>query len=205
MRSLYIVRGGIVLFFCLFLITLQGCKESDNIMFGPYKIDETDNKFDGYKIYCMNSNNLLEKEADMSLSELFRPIPTSGTHFLLEKVVSKDSDAYYVVIEYNSSDWLFIRDDIDLKIIYTKQDGAEETIPLLPVKNTKKENIISGSHIQEILHYSITVDQIRALSEAKAAKLRLMGKKGFVVRYFYFVNIQYLKNFLGEPFIKGGK
>ncbi len=199
-----IFKLGALCLIALALGTLQGCKESNNLMFGPYQIDVTTNEFDGYKIYRMHSNILLYEEPNMQLDEMFRPIPVSATNFLLEKVVTKDSEKIAVVLEHGSPKWLFIRKDADLKIIFKDQNDQEKTITLLPIANSKTEEVTRGG-VYETIKYTIAVDQIKALSEAKSAKLRIVGKNDFVVRYFYFVNIQYLKNFLEEPFVKGEK
>ncbi len=187
-----------VLFVLTFLFFVLGCKEMDPWLFGEYNIEYVKDDFDGYEKYFMTTNPLFSEEPD--LNGAIGTLNFSGMHFLLQKFITEENSYYSLILEYYSHKWLFISEKTHLKIILEKEDGKSKIISLKPFSRRQTE-VLSGGSITERILYHITLAEIKKISTGISAKVKVSGHDGHDISYFCYLNFEYIKRFLKEPFI----
>jgi hypothetical protein len=57
-----------------------------------------------------------------------------------------------------------------------------------------------SSYVLERIAYDISYEELKFLSMGSSGKVKIMGNDSYLVRYIYYVNFNYLKKFIEEPF-----
>lgn len=170
-----------VLILCLVLFT-TGCAGS--LCFVQTRYDE----FEGYTISRMINNSLGGSDFNMN---------PESVGLNIQKVVSKggcESISLMVIYADYSDDarWLFISNGeslvllIDGKRIGLVGEGSGNYRDVLPY----------GSGVIERAWYPVSREIIHTISNAKEVKVRLIGSKGFIERYFVQANFNNFKKFV---------
>lgn len=172
---------------------------NNNILFGQYSVGYTEDDFDNYKRHTLESNPLLSSEPDLNLNEYVRPVSISGTHMLIERFEHDKKSTYSIIIKYKSSEWLFISETDPLQILFT--DSSNKTNSLnLPPESSRGSTVLDGGIVFEKMRYEISFEDLQKLATGISGKLKITGKDEYLIRYIYYVNFDYIRKFVNEPF-----
>ena len=147
-----------------------------------YSVRTTNNEFDGYTRY-QSEGNVLSGGC----------IYCSRVELNIVNFKYKDGrELNYLLAEYNSTDWLFLSRDGELKLLV---DG--ELHNSLP-KFDPVSDVLYGGRVYESAMYPISADFLKTLSQAKEIKIQLYGRDVYVEREFAEENFSNWKKFVGE-------
>lgn len=111
-------------------------------------------------------------------------------------VVSDDAGRrFYLAAQWLGDDWIFIKDGQSLDLLV---DG--DRMSLTGSVTTQDVDLCSsgGCNVDERANYSVTADQLRAISVASQVIMRLQGRRGYVERTFTAANMNVFRSFVAE-------
>jgi len=171
-----------IIIFLFVLSLFVGCGSS----YYSYNVEHLNDAFDGFTIDRMSGNYLTDT------------YNVSNSAWLnVQKYKSKnDVISYHLIIEYWDSKWLFIGEGESLVLLV---DG--ERIGFTGEGSKQFREVESGTYgvaSKEKAFYSVTVEQLRKISNAKEVKIKIQGSTSFATREFSKENFQNIRRFILE-------
>lgn len=120
--------------------------------------------------------------------------PLSVTHVELnaEEYRSRDGKILYsLIVDYSSNEWLFIRQGESLVL-----DVDGQRIGLKGNGSAAHRGIIYGDRVREKAWYGISYEALEMIAHAEEVRLRVIGTRHEVERYFSEQNFRNLKHFV---------
>lgn len=171
-----------LLILCLVLFTTN-CAASNQCSIHTYH-----DEFDSYTITYMLNNSLGKDGPDLSIYS-----SSSVLDLNAQKLVSKEGHVSYSLIiecvsQLENGSWIFITSGESLAFLI---DGKR--VGLTGNGSGNDRDLFHSGTIMERAEYPVSREMIRTISNAKEVKVRLIGSKGFIERYFVQANFNNFK------------
>ena len=147
-----------------------------------YHIETTYDEFDGHTIDRMYGNKL---DAGSILTN--NPLALNAQRFQSKR----GKVSYYLIVEYNSGDWLFIQKGESLVMLI---DG--ERTGLSGDGSYSHRDVLSGGNIREMAWYPTSAETVKRIANASSVRVKVTGSQHFVQRAFDQTNFQHFKEFV---------
>ena len=166
-----------LLILCLLLL-ITGCAGSMCLIQTRY------DEFEGYTISRMINNSLGGSDWNMNPERV---------ELNIQKLVSKQGHVSYSLIiecvsQLENGSWIFITSGESLAFLI---DGKR--VGLTGNGSGNDRDLFHSGTIMERAEYPVSREMIRTISNAKEVKVRLIGSKGFIERYFVQANFNNFK------------
>jgi len=163
----------IILLMCM--LFLNSCALTE-----PYQVKTLNDAFDGYTINQMTYNYLVSNSGIVELN--------------IKRLQTKDGRiSYYLVVEYQNSDWLFIEGGESLILLV---DG--ERIGFKGDGSLQSRNVGSSGWIDEKAVYDINPKILNQIANAKEVKVKIIGNQYYIECKFTEQSFQNFKKFIAE-------
>ena|GEM_PF-1232684 len=146
-----------------------------------YLVEEKTDKFEGYTTYRMKNNSV---QSDFDIE------------FNLYKYKKGTTEAYILIVQYIASNWLFIRDELSLKLLLNDKEKMDFSAIESPVRDTFTTSY--NAYIIETAQYTITKKQILKIANATTVEAKIIGRDYHVLSSFTAENINNFKRFYDE-------
>ena len=149
-----------------------------------YSFKSSYDKFDNYKKFELQANNLGKKNSFY--------IGSHDTYLNAQCFIMDSIIKYSLIVNYNASDWLFIEEGESLIMLIDGKRLGFSGKGSIDHRNTYSSPSVS---IQEIAYYDITKQEFEQIVNGDKIEIKLSGSKYFEEYYFTKGNKEAFKKF----------